>query len=207
MREGLVPNRAHNPVIAGSNPAPATMGLEVNKKDFDDLVKRVETGLVPTLKKGLSRALDHVFITSITRFWITPGGKGKSHASKLTVRTGRGIRSLTPAGGAFSGGGREQIRKFEIDGQKISLVGGSEVPYLAIHEYTGVKRSFVPTDRQRKFFWAKFFETGDERFKSSALAKVINQNYGPRPFWAPAFRAATDRIFGIFEETLAEALK
>lgn len=184
------------------------MGLEVDKKDFDDLVNKVETGLVPTLKKGLSRALDHIFITSQSQYWVTPGGKGKpSHGSKLTVRTGRGIRSLSPAGGAFSGGSREQIRQFQIKGQEVALIGGTQVPYLSIHEHTGVKRSFVPTERQRKFFWAKFYESGDERFKASALAKVINIDFGPRPFLGPAVTSATERVFGIFEETLAEAVK
>jgi phage gpG-like protein len=44
--------------------------------------------------------------------------------------------------------------------------------YSAIHQFGGTLKPTIPiTPRMRKFFWAKFYETGQENWKALALTK------------------------------------
>lgn len=56
------------------------------------------------------------------------------------------------------------------------------VVYGAVHEY-GLERQVI-TDRQRRFFWAKFAETGDDMWK--ALALSVTYTIPARPYLRPA---------------------
>ena len=55
------------------------------------------------------------------------------------------------------------------------------LPYARTHQQG---RSFVPTLAQRNFFWYKFFETADERWKGMAIAAGSGRmfNIPARPF-------------------------
>lgn len=44
----------------------------------------------------------------------------------------------------------------------------NDVPYAAIQNYGG---EIQYTEKMRKFFWARFYETGDPLYKSLALSK------------------------------------
>ena len=55
----------------------------------------------------------------------------------------------------------ESINKIEI---------GTSLPYAGIHN-NGGKFSIVITDKMRKYFWAMFKETEDEKWKYMALTK------------------------------------
>lgn len=45
-------------------------------------------------------------------------------------------------------------------------------PYAAIHQYGGTLKPTIPISlKMRKFFWAKFYETGQENWKALALTK------------------------------------
>ena len=55
---------------------------------------------------------------------------------------------------------------------KSSVVISANSPYVAIHQYGGTLKPTIPiTSRMRKFFWAKFYETGFESWKGLALTK------------------------------------
>lgn len=55
---------------------------------------------------------------------------------------------------------------------KSSVVISANSPYAAIHQYGGILKPTIPiTSRMRKFFWAKFYETGIESWKALALTK------------------------------------
>ena len=56
------------------------------------------------------------------------------------------------------------------------------VVYGAVHEY-GLEKQVI-TERQRRFFWAKFAETGDEMWR--ALALSITYTIPVRPYLRPA---------------------
>lgn len=55
------------------------------------------------------------------------------------------------------------------------------VPYGRVHEYGG---TFTITPKQRRFFWAKWAETGDSMWKALALSETYT--IPPRPYLRPA---------------------
>lgn len=59
------------------------------------------------------------------------------------------------------------------------------IKYANTHEY-GDTRPITPA--MRRFFWAKFFETGLQLFKGLALTKKTTITWKPRPFLNPALK-------------------
>jgi phage gpG-like protein len=59
--------------------------------------------------------------------------------------------------------------RYEVSGVTVTIgVDGSKVPYAQIHNEGG---DIQVTPQMRKFFWARFMETGDDFFKHLALTK------------------------------------
>lgn len=55
---------------------------------------------------------------------------------------------------------------------KSSIVISANSPYAAIHQFGGILKPTIPISlKMRKFFWAKFYETGQENWKALALTK------------------------------------
>jgi phage gpG-like protein len=55
---------------------------------------------------------------------------------------------------------------------KSSIVISANSPYAAIHQFGGTIRPTIPiTSKMRKFFWARYYETGQENWKAMALTK------------------------------------
>jgi len=55
---------------------------------------------------------------------------------------------------------------------KSSVVISANSPYAAIHQFGGTIKPTIPiTPKMRKFFWAKFYETGIDSWKGIALTK------------------------------------
>lgn len=55
---------------------------------------------------------------------------------------------------------------------KSSVVISANSPYAAIHQYGGTLKPTIPISlKMRKFFWAKYFETGKDNWKALALTK------------------------------------
>jgi len=55
---------------------------------------------------------------------------------------------------------------------KSSVVISANSPYAAIHQYGGTLKPTIPISlKMRKFFWAKYYETGQENWKGLALTK------------------------------------
>lgn len=57
-----------------------------------------------------------------------------------------------------------------IDGTHVEVTIGEGLPYSFLHQFGG---TYPVTETQRKFFWAKYAETGQERWKYMALAKQL----------------------------------
>ena len=56
---------------------------------------------------------------------------------------------------------------------KSSIVVSANSPYAAIHQFGGTLKPTIPiSSKMRKFFWAKFYETGLENWKALALTKM-----------------------------------
>ena len=108
-------------------------------KEFGQKIESFRRDLVESLKAGMAEGMDQIGIAAQGDYWITPGGPGiPVNPTKLTARSSRLIRSLSPQGGAFHAGQREQVRTIEVKGGKIMGFFGSSVPYAAIHEFGGV---------------------------------------------------------------------
>lgn len=55
---------------------------------------------------------------------------------------------------------------------KSSVVISANSPYAAIHQFGGTLKPTIQISlKMRKFFWAKFYETGQENWKALALTK------------------------------------
>ncbi len=84
-------------------------------------------------------------------FFSKPWPKRRDGSSTHLNNTGRLRRSITA----------------RISGH--SVIFTSSEPYAAIHNYGG---TITVTPKMKKFFWAKFKETGQERYKHLALMKT-----------------------------------
>jgi phage gpG-like protein len=73
--------------------------------------------------------------------------------------------------------------------------------YGAVHEYGG---TFTITPRQRRFFWAKFYETGDDLWK--ALALSVQYTIPARPYLRPAIDAKEDEAMKLAARILWEEM-
>lgn len=98
-----------------------------------------------------------------------------------------------------------------------TIISGNEAifysePYGAIHNEGGVIKQ-TPTKKQRGFFWAMYYETGDEAFKWMAMAKELNINIPKREFavvpdedWQGIEEIINDYFKNIDEEELKKIL-
>ncbi len=87
-----------------------------------------------------------------------PGMKGRSRGKQraLLVKTGRLRRSIrvTQKGKGF-------------------VIVGTDVPYARAHNEGGeIKQTVNITAKMRKFFWARFYDTGDTMWKHLALKRT-----------------------------------
>lgn len=77
--------------------------------------------------------------------------------------------------GKGSGRLMRSIRVIKAD-QEIVVVG-TDVPYAKAHNEGAAFKGRIPiTEKSRKFFWAMFYQTGDERYKRMALTKKTEFN-------------------------------
>ena len=77
--------------------------------------------------------------------------------------------------------------KVTQDGQVVKTAIGNNLVYAPIHEFGGRIRL---TDKMRKFSWAMFFKTKDDKWKWMALAKKSFLKIPARPFLRPAVQDA-----------------
>ncbi len=71
----------------------------------------------------------------------------------------------------------------KIDGTKLIYI--SSLKYAGIQNYGGtVRQDFAPTPKMRRWAWARFKESGEEKFRRMAVAKRIKRTITipARPF-------------------------
>ncbi len=87
-------------------------------------------------------------------------------------------------------GGRGSRKRISATNNLVRLIWEIFVPYAAIHEYGGTTRLPI-TAQMRRFFWAQWYETGDDKWKAMALSKkaAFSINMPPRPYLSPAVDA------------------
>lgn len=82
---------------------------------------------------------------------------------------------------------RSSIRfKVQNTNQGLGIRFGTDVQYAPVHEYGDTVHPTV-TNKMRSWAWAKFFETGDTKFKAIALTKknTLDIRIRERPFLEP----------------------
>ena len=83
---------------------------------------------------------------------------------------------------------------------KSSIVVSTNSPYAAIHQYGGTLKPTIPiTSKMRKFFWAKFYESGQENWKALALTKKKELK--------PVIQIPARPFITLTDEDLAEIIK
>lgn len=94
-----------------------------------------------------------------------------------------------------SGNLRASIGTIPLDSQSVGI-GPQGVEYAAIHEFGGDVHPAV-TPRLRKFAWAKYRETGEEKYKGMALTKKarLDVHIPAKPYLRPALDENKERIF------------
>jgi len=98
--------------------------------------------------------------------------------------------NLLRQGLLVSGALYDTLRIVKVNQFMVAIVAGdSNVQYAAVHEYGG---TFVITEKQRAFFWAKFAETGDDMWK--ALALSYSYTIPTRPYLRPAIDMKKDEV-------------
>lgn len=130
----------------------------------------------------------------------------------LKIRSGRLARA---AASKPYRGAREFVINLSISEQAMKWVKTYFVPYAAIHEFGGVIHVPV-TARMRRFFWAKFFETNNERWKFMAISNKTEFviQIDARPFAGPGLQASAPSIakeaerllFGLIDSVLTRRL-
>lgn len=183
-------------------------------RDFSDWLKRFSGKVPEVIKDSFSKAFDLIGMRSISNYWVTSGKSGSwgisgwkkapTHPSKLTVRTGRLIRSIAPQGGAFFQSSREQIRRIETKSGALKGIFGTRVPYAGRHEYGG---TFVDNVRAHSRHitqaWGRPIEPRDIQVR--AHSRTVNVK--KRPFLRPALFDVRDKIVEVFADGLETALE
>lgn len=114
--------------------------------------------------------------------------------------------------------GRGSIRRALIKGRKGNIskadfnllfsefeygIDDEEIKHANTHEYGDTRPITV---QMRKFFWAKYFETGLDLFKGLALTKKTQLTWKPRPFLNPALEEFNDKELPLMLERIYSRL-
>lgn len=145
--------------------------------------------MLTPLRREAARRLSAAMLR---RMHPSSAGAGGS-PSALRIVSGRLARSIRHA--ERPGGEGYVSTTWHPDQGVLTIEMGTRVPYAAAHEYGAVRRVVV-TRRMRAFFWARYYETGESRFKAMALSRrrsfVIKTPR--RAFAAPALEEERDDI-------------
>ena len=149
----------------------------------------------PEFQKRLVEAgteiLNKIGVDSQMKYMKNGGEVG----SRLSIRTGRLVRSILGQGG-------EQIRDVTIGDNQAMFSIGTKVPYAAIHELGGVR---TVTQAMRRFFWWKYKSTGDVKWKNMSRANSLT--FYQRPYLKPAVADNIQFIKQVLEKKVGEYLK
>lgn len=144
---------------------------------FQDLEKKLTnlTPVLPEISEIIASSIEENFL-SLGRYNggtdILDGGTGRwKKLSPNTIRRYRYLgKNLDPTLQRSAGGLASSIQVRPTD-QRTIEVSANKV-YAAIHQYGGTVSPKIPiTPKMRKYFWAQYFETRDEKYKAMALTR------------------------------------
>jgi len=127
---------------------------------------------------------------------------GRAGASVILEEAKRNIReTFVNRTGALENSGRVQLTRLSRT-ELVSYVL-FDIVYAAVHEYGLLNQ--VITDRQRRFFWAMWYETGHVMWKALALSKTYT--IPARPYLRPAIDAKQIAAVKEMARVLAQEIK
>lgn len=140
---------------------------------------------LPEIIKGALKRVPVLFQGYIGVQFGDTGRKGsnfvapKNTSNRLRIDTGRLFRSFLP-------NSADNILQFTQNGTQFGVTIGTKVPYAQIHEEGGTI-SQPRSQKQRRFFWAMYYQTKDEKFKFAAISpKPLTIRIPARPYFKPA---------------------
>ena len=149
----------------------------------------------PEFQKRLVEAgteiLNKIGVDSQMKYMKNGGEVG----SRLSIRTGRLVRSILGQGG-------EQIRDVTIGDNQAMFSIGTKVPYAALHELGGIR---TVTQAMRRFFWYKYKSTGDRKWK--VMSGKSSLYFPKREYLRPAVYDNVNFIKQVLENKVGEYLK
>lgn len=133
---------------------------------------------------------------------LGPRTDEKNRGSLLRIQSGRLAQAVR------GGLDRESSVEVRFDGSSLTYRRVINVAHAAIHEFGGTITVRI-TDKMRRFFWAKFRETRDEKYKWMALARrqTFTIRIPARPYIGPAAEQETPFIVGLAEDLMGDFVK
>ena len=140
-----------------------------------DIEKRI-----PEIVKGALKRVPVLFQGYIgVQFGDGRGENKRNTTNRLNIQSGRLFKSFLP-------NSPDNFFRVSQSGTRYSVEIGTNVPYARIHEEGGTITQ-PRSQKQRRFFWAMYYKTKDEKFKYAALsAKPLTINIPARPYFKPA---------------------
>lgn len=165
--------------------------VNINSDQVQTHVEKFSRAIKVVLKDSVHLAFDMIGSRSQADHWRMRGGA--PIPKKLTARSTRLIRSLSPQGGARPGGvgASEQYREVHVVGEKIVGLFGSEVEYAGIHEFGGVINA-----KNAKYLRFKTFDGSWHSVKSVTIPA--------RPYLKPAAEKEQPRIAEMLAKRFAQ---
>lgn len=217
-------------VIVRSDVVDIRSNIQQKIKEMEQYNKKLAG---PLMREALRAALEMVGQRAAADYFITTrgakeGARAKVDSTRLTMRSGRLIASLigayrfsssvlprevgkfvkTDITAGFDGGKTESIREVTVSGGNLKAAVGTKVPYAAAHEL-GSNHQVKITDKSRRFFWAMYFETNDEKWRNMALTKrkAFDVSIPARPFLGPAAIDSVPDIERMLEVAVTESFR
>lgn len=173
-------------------------------------LQALETELEAELRQVARFADSRIAARAIGTYMRDTGPtQAKNMTDTLRIQRGRLSRAVAGSFGAAGGFGQRESRvRVSIEEGLLHYVKEISVPYANIHERGGTITVTV-TSKMRRFFWAKYSETGDEKWKHMALTQKtqFTIKIRPRPYLQPALddelpvvqREAQRRLLGAMQ--------
>jgi hypothetical protein len=178
---------------------------------FSDLEQRildVKAKLPSALKTEARKSMYEVAAIMSSQYMREGEGNneqsvtGPSRSDKLGVGSGALYKSFLP-------GNENNELSIEVTDDTVTIESKSKLKYAMVHE----KGMFIASKgRMEKFFWGKFYSTGNPYMRAMALSvrKRGGVNIQARPFIAPSIKdwqaqkssAMLGRIVKVIEQTL-----
>lgn len=155
---------------------------------------------LPEIIKGALKRVPVLFQGYVgVQFGDGRGENKRNTTNRLNIQSGRLLKSFLP-------NSPDNVYKVSQSGTQYSVEIGTNVPYARIHEEGGTITQ-PRSQKQRRFFWAKFYETKDVRFKYAALSnKPLTIRIPARPYFKPATEEFLRDGVPLLQKMIREAL-